>query len=96
MNARLFKTVKEIINDWDPVELLAIHFPDDEYHSELRVICTYIEATKELQEVGLGTCIYSTFKDFLGQEFQKTLDECMEISKKIIKSIKDNKIESDL
>ena len=85
----LFDKVKSIINDWDPVELLAMHCPDDEYHSEIRVICRYVKKTEPLDETELGTFIYQTFRDYCGKEFRESLESCIVIGRKILKSVLD-------
>lgn len=90
MKHLLFDKVKTIINVWDPVELLATHCPDDEYHSEIRAICRYIEETDPLNEIELGTQIYQTFKDYLGKEFRESLDSCIVIGRKIMESVSDD------
>jgi hypothetical protein len=86
----LFNKVKSIINNWDPVKLLAIHCPDDEYHSEIRAICRYIEEADSLNEIELGTYIYQTFTDFLGKEFRESPDSCIVIGRKIMESVKND------
>lgn len=83
----LFNKVKSIINNWNPVELLAIHCPDDEYHSEIRAICRYIEEADSLNEIELGTQIYQTFKVYLGKEFRESPDSCIVIGRKIMESV---------
>ncbi|MCJ8010153.1 hypothetical protein MUG84_00160 [Paenibacillus sp. KQZ6P-2] len=87
MNNQIFIQVKPIINEWDPAGLLAIHCPDDEYHSEIREICHYIESLDTKDYKLLGLHIYKTFKDYLGNEFQETEEKCFEISLKIYKGL---------
>jgi hypothetical protein len=92
MNSNIFLLVKEIINQWDPVQLLAIHCPEDEYHSEIREICKYIETNinQELNDIELSDHIHRIFKEYLGIEYQETEDKSLEISRMIIKVLKRN------
>ncbi|WP_256762178.1 hypothetical protein [Cohnella sp. WQ 127256] len=93
MNPTLFSSVKAIINEWDPAQLLTIHCPEDEYHSEIREICRYIEMNddKNLYSKDMGANLHKIFKDYLGNEFQETEEKSVEISKKIIELIKEKK-----
>ncbi|WP_458121622.1 hypothetical protein [Paenibacillus sp. Z6-24] len=89
MNPKLFALVKTIIDEWDPAELLAIHCPSDEYHSEIREITIYIEQQETISENELGYYIYKIFNDYLGDQFQETKEKSIEISRRIINEIHD-------
>lgn len=54
--------IKNIINDWEPIDLLS-HAPDDEYHSEIKEIEKLLETTKRCTDLAEG--IYNIFITFL-------------------------------
>lgn len=89
MDLELFTLVKKIINEWDPSELLAIHCPEDEYHSEINEITIYIEAQENLKDDELGNYIYKIFKEYLEEQFNETREKSIEVSQRIIKEIND-------
>ncbi|WP_232697183.1 pyridoxamine 5'-phosphate oxidase family protein [Brevibacillus daliensis] len=65
MQDLLFTKVKEIINSWDPAELLAIHCPEDEYHSEIKEICLQIKSNNNYTSHELGMFIHQTYQSYL-------------------------------
>ena len=74
-------TIKEIINLWDPLDLLS-WAPDDEYSSEIAAIEQLIKTTNDYAQLGEG--IYQVFLTAFGPDsFQKTKQECAEIAMKI-------------
>jgi len=87
MDQELFTLVKKIINEWDPSKLLAIHCPEDEYHSEIKEITTYIKLQENLKDDDLGIYIYKIFKEYLEEQFNETREKIIEISQRIIKEI---------
>ena len=75
-------TIKLIINDWDPINLL-IHAPDDEYHSEIREIERLLKTTKNYTDLAEG--IYDVFIEAFGNNsFKKSKSECRIIAQKIL------------
>lgn len=74
-------SVKEIINKWDPIDLLS-HAPDDEYHSEISEISELLKKSTDLELIADG--IYSVFNKSFRGEFSKTKDECRKIAKLIL------------
>ena len=74
--------VKVIINDWDPIDILACT-PSDEYHSEIDEIERLLKSTKNIDELATG--IYNVFiKSFGDVSFQKSQAECVLIAKKML------------
>jgi len=74
-------TIKEIINLWDPLDLLSCA-PDDEYNPEIVAIEQLIKTTNDYTQLAEG--IYQIFLTACGPiSFQKTKQECAEIAKKI-------------
>lgn len=80
-----FIMVKKIIDNWDPVELLATHSPSDEYDSETQEI---IDAIINNTVGEVAQIIQDVFINAFGNDFfTRSLDECMAIAKEIIQSI---------
>lgn len=78
----VINTVKTIINDWDPLNLLS-HAPDDEYNTEIKEIEKLLETTKNCTDLAEG--IYSIFIRFFGENsFKKSKPECILIAQRIL------------
>ncbi|MHB1453781.1 MAG: DUF1871 family protein [Saccharofermentanales bacterium] len=78
-----FSKVKKIIDNWDPIELLAMHCPQDEYDD----ISKEIGNSNIIDANELGNFIYSAFsKSFHSNIFTKDLWECIDIANKILKN----------
>lgn len=74
--------VRKIINEWDPIGLL-VHAPDDEYETEIAVICEALKTSQNTQE--LAREIQKAFiRQFGDDVFRKSYDECLTIAKKIL------------
>ena len=83
----MFKIVKNIIDEWDPIELLAMHCPPDEYDIEIKEIMNFLNKETKLEE--LSAKIYYIFLDYFGDDtFTKTKEECSIIADKIIQETK--------
>lgn len=75
--------VKEIIDEWDPIDLLAMHCPHDEYDDISILISQKVQTTVDIEN--LAKCIYDLFVyEFGVTTFNKSLDECKMIAEKII------------
>ncbi|OCA92579.1 DUF1871 family protein [Pseudobacillus wudalianchiensis] len=77
---KTFTIVEEIINQWDPLDLLAIDCPCDEYEFEIRQVAAAAlridnaeELVREITEI-----LYKAFDE----DFKKSKD-CLEIANKI-------------
>ena len=85
-----YDVIKKVIDKWDPVELLCIHAPSDEYDSETKEI--FDEMNKlEFIEVGIvANIIFSVFSESFGHDvFTLTIGECRTVAQKIIDISKD-------
>lgn len=79
----MFDKVKSIIDQWDPVGLLSMHCPPDEYDNLSLHIAGV--ALRESNIDALGSEIYNIFiKDFGDDTFYKNIDECRNIAKIIL------------
>ena len=77
-----YDRIKEIINRWDPIDLLS-HAPDDEYDFEIQAIPNSV--LLGMSEVELGKIVYNIFVYSFGEDtFQKNISECNRIAKEIL------------
>lgn len=83
----LYKTVKKIVDGWDPIGLFP-HAPKDEYNKESVSICEFIKEMKikgEIDEQELATKIYKIFVVNFGEDiFKPKSDECLAIALNIL------------
>ena len=74
--------IKSVINEWDPIELLA-HAPEDEYHSEIEEIAEILCLTNSTTE--LANTIYQVFMRSFGEGvFTSNIDECKLVAQKLL------------
>ena len=79
-------TVRQIINNWDPIGLLS-NAPDDEYDSEIDAITRMAVCCKNCIELAEG--IYQVFVQSFGEDvFCKTVSECEIIADEIFERLK--------
>ena len=80
----IMEIVKHHIDKWDPIKLLAMDCPDDEYDGETRTITIYI--TKHLDDMdalSLGKAINKILGDSFRDEFHAD-EQSTEIASSII------------
>lgn len=75
--------IKKAIDEWDPIQLIAIS-PPDEYSNEIDMIYSVITVNKEISAGELSNEIYSIFINQFGDDFHSKIDECYNIAKKIV------------
>lgn len=74
----LFKSIKQVIDEWDPIELLDFA-PDDEYVEECQQILeNYCNDTDKL-----GETIFNIFKNNFEDSFTKNKENCIDIANAI-------------
>jgi hypothetical protein len=74
--------VSQIINEWDPIDLLS-HAPTDEYEIEIKLIIDSLEKSRTTDE--LANNIYEIFSKRFGTDvFTKQYQECIEVAKKLL------------
>ncbi|KQX69043.1 MULTISPECIES: hypothetical protein [unclassified Paenibacillus] len=84
----MMEVVKHHIDRWDPIKLLAMDGPEDEYDGETRTITIYI--TKHLDDLdapSLGKAINKVLGDSFRDEFQAD-EQSIEIASSIIYSLR--------
>jgi hypothetical protein len=79
-----FEVVKKIINEWDPLNLLALDCPDDEYESEIQLIvsATLNENNTEKLAEKINEILYKSFEE----DFKKSND-CFQTADKILTTL---------
>lgn len=79
----MINKVKNIIDDWDPADLLYIHCPPDEYEDEIEEIIKVLPNIKGIDE--LATAIHDIFTRYFGEEYPKwNYKQCLVIAEKIL------------
>ena len=82
----MFENVKNIIDEWDPIDLITMNSPSDEYDTEIRHILDKIDSN--INEKELSLIIYNLFlEEFGDDDFHKTKEDCLEIATKIINEL---------
>jgi hypothetical protein len=78
-----FEVIQKIINEWDPLDLLALDCPDDEYESEIQLIVSATLNKDNADKIGgkINEILYKAFKD----DFKKSND-CLKIAERILKA----------
>ena len=77
-------TLKEIINDWDPINLFP-GAPNDEYDPEIIEIEGLLKYSNEISDISVA--IYSVFHKYFGNIFIKSINDCDCIAKKILQEL---------
>ncbi|ANE46720.1 hypothetical protein SY83_11050 [Paenibacillus swuensis] len=72
----------QIINEWNPVDIYPLL--KDEYYSESQKVFEAMDLTSTANE--LAKEMFNIFVKSFGKEFNKSMDECRYIAKKIINS----------
>lgn len=79
-----FVIVKEIIDEWDPINLLP-HAPDDEYESEIKDIVNQLYTVESSE--GLAVVIHNVFVNWFGKDsldsIHYTIPKCRPVAQKI-------------
>jgi len=86
MRCEMFDKVKTVIDEWDPIELLSIHCPPDEYDEISMKLSQILICNVDIEF--LEKEIYSLFVQAFGiPTFDKSMDECKIIAQKILNEI---------
>lgn len=78
----LFIKIKEIINEFDPINLLKQGMPGDEYEGEIQSIVGGLSKCNDIPQVQL--LIFSIFKDSFGANSAGSIDLYLEPAKKFL------------
>jgi hypothetical protein len=79
-----FEVVQKIINEWDPLDLLALDCPDDEYESEVQLIVSATLNKDNVDKIAekINEIFYKAFED----DFKKSND-CLKVAERIFKNL---------
>jgi hypothetical protein len=82
----LYDKVMSIINEWDPISLIAVGAPEHEYSIEIDYFLPLIMKAKpeEYPEI-----INQTFGKYFDNVYRAKPEEVMEVSKKLYETIQD-------
>jgi hypothetical protein len=80
---KLNSFVKDVIDEWDPQNLLELGCPEDEYDDEIKDIIEVIEIVNGSPEV-LTVEINRIFNKAFETDFKKEKD-CLSVAKKILR-----------
>lgn len=82
----MFNKIKTVIDEWDPIELLSIHCPSDEYDEISMELSQVLICNVDIEF--LEKKIYNLFVQAFGTSiFDKSMDECKIIAQKILNEI---------
>jgi len=80
-----YAVIKKTIDEWDPIGLLVIHTPADEYDSESKGIFDRLSELTFTSIEALANIIFEVFvKSFGDDVFISGFDECKKIAEKIL------------
>ena len=77
-----FEQIREIINQWDPIDLLELNPVEDEYDDEVREIKNALTSCSSAD--ALAESIKASFEKWFAEDFQRPLSECREVALKIL------------
>ena len=79
----MFDKAKAVIDEWDPIELLSIHCPSDEYDEISMELSQILMCNVDVDFLSVE--IYNLFvQAFETPTFDKSIDECKIIAQKIL------------
>jgi Domain of unknown function (DUF1871) len=80
----LYRLVKRVIDEWDPVDLLS-HAPPDEYDPEIREITRRMTPSQTPEE--LAESIERVFVEFFGEAHERTIEEFLVVAQRLLSSM---------
>lgn len=85
---KVMQLVKEVVDQWDPIGLLAFGCPPDEYNMEIECIVGIV--AKDIDVDTLAVQINAIFQKFFGSDtFKRDFDECLKIAKTLNRKLQD-------
>jgi hypothetical protein len=85
--ARLYEVVKEIVDRLDPIGLLALGCPDDEYAPEIERIAQRLATAKALSLEMVQTILHETFAEFFDDELAGPTERYREAAREIMQHL---------
>lgn len=79
--------IKKYIDEWDPMELLEIGAPNDEYDTEVEMIISQLPSIDHVSQ--LAKCIQAVFENmFYEDEDIFSIEKCTVIAENILNEIR--------
>ena len=75
--------ITEIINEWDPLDLLPFA-PQDEYEAEINEIKNILKGNKDISIRELAFSINTILVNFLGDDYVPDMAKCIQVAQKIL------------
>ncbi len=86
--ARLYQIVREIVDRLDPIGLLALGCPADEYAPEIERITQRLATAKALSLEMVQNILHETFVESFDQELAGPKDRYQEAAREIVQHLK--------
>ncbi len=80
----LYQVVREVVDRLDPIGLLALGCPADEYAPEIERIAQRLTTAKALSLETVQTILYETFAEFFDRELAGSKDRYREAAREIV------------
>lgn len=80
-NSKIFQTIKKIINEWDPYNLISGGAPDNEFESEIIEIIFKIKGKNDIKDIAY--IISDIFINSFDKHDLFSVENCMDIANKI-------------
>ncbi|MFN4218962.1 MAG: hypothetical protein ACK4HB_06765 [Candidatus Bipolaricaulia bacterium] len=80
--------MKEVVDRLDPIGLLSLGCPDDEYTPEIERITQKLRATKELSLAIVQAILHETFVEYFDQELAGPRDRYYDAAQEILRRLK--------
>jgi hypothetical protein len=84
----LVDCITTIINDWDPLGLIAFGAPKDEYDLEINYFLPKMVHASESEYVSI---LHETFSKYFGTTYTASIEDEKEVTKKISEAIRTQK-----
>jgi hypothetical protein len=78
-----YEKIKQIIDTWDPIGLLAMDCPEDEYEPEIKELFARLNTSLSADKT--AKIVYDVFIEMFGADtFTEELSKCKEIALQIL------------
>ena len=74
----------KIVNEWDPIGLIASHAPIDEYSFEIEEIKKYLYNNHNITVEKLAEEIDKIFKHYFDDIYTSDINQCFKVAEKIL------------
>ena len=81
------EVIQKEINRWDPEDLFDSCYPapEDEYTTEINIICEQLQKHERVDEKFLADIISTTFERTFSSDFSYRRKECLAVAKRILR-----------